>query len=246
MNPKCAVGFHDWSRCKCSQCGKTREEGHDWAKDCESCSICGRKRWFSHSWDGCKCLRCGQTRDENHDWHKGCEKCLKCGKVGAHDWSKDCEKCATCNSTRSGSHEWQGCKCAKCHRVRDEQHDWSKDCEKCVRCGFMRSRTHKWRGFECSACGKKMESLDSLPSTSSTEIYGWNAPKPARAAMTLAEVIVNCGKEFRHSWAPQCIKCGCAVNYDHTECGTRVDGPAVFDVCCTCGARRSHQTNDFR
>ena len=78
MNLKCALGLHEWSGCQCSKCGKTRDEGHDWRKDCEKCS------------------KCGKTRDEGHDWIKDCEKCSKCGKTrqGAHFWVETgCSKC---------------------------------------------------------------------------------------------------------------------------------------------------------
>src|SRR5690242_13455929 len=68
MKLKCAVGLHDWVACKCSQCGKSRDEGH--------------------AWQGCKCFKCGKTRDEGHDWKKDCEKCTRCGRTSNmhHAW----------------------------------------------------------------------------------------------------------------------------------------------------------------
>lgn len=79
MDIKCKLGFHDWSKdCeKCSRCGKT-ENHHDWSKDCQKCS------------------RCGEIRDD------------------AHDWSANCEKCNKCHITREGAHVWEGDKCSVC------------------------------------------------------------------------------------------------------------------------------------
>ena len=66
---KCALGAHDWARdCeKCSRCGKARSESHDWASDCEKCSRCGARRPGSHAWSGSKCPRCGKARSESLD-----------------------------------------------------------------------------------------------------------------------------------------------------------------------------------
>lgn len=44
MSIKCTLGFHTWNGCKCSQCGKTRAEQHDWSKNREKCSKCGLER----------------------------------------------------------------------------------------------------------------------------------------------------------------------------------------------------------
>ena len=101
MSIKCKLGFHSWDGCKCNQCGKTRDEQHDWKKDCEKCSKCGKTRENEHNWNGCKCTQCSKTRDEQHDWSKDCEKCFKCGKTrdGQHDWSKDSKKCSNCGKS---------------------------------------------------------------------------------------------------------------------------------------------------
>jgi tetratricopeptide (TPR) repeat protein len=81
MNLKCAIGMHHWAGCKCSECGKTREEAHDWAADCEKCAKCGKSRAGAHTWTGCTCSKCGKKRDDSHDWTTNYEKCAKCGKV---------------------------------------------------------------------------------------------------------------------------------------------------------------------
>jgi hypothetical protein len=56
---KCKIGLHSWNGCKCSECGKIRDEQHDWSKDC-------------------KCNLCGQVQ---HRWDKESEPCMRCGKV---------------------------------------------------------------------------------------------------------------------------------------------------------------------
>jgi uncharacterized protein (TIGR02145 family) len=101
MSLKCKIGFHTWKGCKCNDCGKIRDVQHDWSKDCEKCSKCGKI-------------------ESHHDWSKDCEKCSKCGKIESHhDWSKDCEKCSKCSATREKQHDWtQDCeKCCKCGKV---------------------------------------------------------------------------------------------------------------------------------
>ena len=44
MSFKCKIGFHSWEGCKCSKCGKVRDEQHSWSKS--QCSLCGRKILF--------------------------------------------------------------------------------------------------------------------------------------------------------------------------------------------------------
>jgi len=137
MSFKCKIGFHTWNGCKCTKCGKTRDEQHDWSQDCEKCS------------------KCGMTRENQHDWSKDCEVCSKCGKTREkpHEWSKDCEKCSKCGKARENKHDWKGCICSICGKTRDEQHDWSMNCEKCSTCGKARKNAHIWKGFVCSVCG---------------------------------------------------------------------------------------------
>jgi len=59
MSIKCNIGVHKWKGCKCSSCGKMRNE--------------------QHLWDGCVCIECGKNRDAYHSW-KG-HKCSRCGKT---------------------------------------------------------------------------------------------------------------------------------------------------------------------
>ena len=154
----CLFG-HKWNGCKCTKCGKVRDEQHNW--DSCICKKCGKVRneqhvWDayngkcikcgetcnSHIWDGCKCKRCGKIRNEQHDWD-GC-KCKRCGRSCNHLWVR-C-KCERCGITEVSKHVdlspfWDGCRCA-CGKTRDEQHDW--DGCKCKRCGKTRNKQHDW------------------------------------------------------------------------------------------------------
>lgn len=62
MNIGCSLGSHKWEGCKCFKCGQTRDEGHDWDKDCEKCDRCGLVRKNTHRWDMGKCSVCAKTR----------------------------------------------------------------------------------------------------------------------------------------------------------------------------------------
>jgi hypothetical protein len=137
-------GVHRWNRCICTLCGKTRDEGHDWSKDCEKCVRCGMTQQDAHRWNRCICTLCGKTRDEGHDWSKDCEKCVRCGK------------------TRQDDHTWKGCKCITCGKTRDEGHDWSKDCEICATCYMTQQDAHTWDGSTCTTCGRRWEKIFSV------------------------------------------------------------------------------------
>jgi hypothetical protein len=79
MSLACVFGFHDWNGCKCSKCGKIRDEGHDWSKDCEKCALCNKVTAHAHVWKGCKCTKCGRTRDDGHDFLNTALTCSRCG-----------------------------------------------------------------------------------------------------------------------------------------------------------------------
>ena len=94
---KCSCGAtkdHNWNGCKCLRCGNTREEDHDWSKDCEKCAICGKTRDNKHAWstdcEKSKCSACGKTRDQNHHWQG--DSCSKCGKKSNDDLLKASER----------------------------------------------------------------------------------------------------------------------------------------------------------
>lgn len=105
MNLRCTLGSHQWKACKCLNCGKQRDQEHDWSRDCEKCACCGVRRVCTHTWEGCKCARCETTRDQDHDWTTNCEICRRCRRTrsGAHIWREfggditfvgdACEKC---------------------------------------------------------------------------------------------------------------------------------------------------------
>lgn len=80
----CVFG-HKWKGCKCI-CGKTRDEGHDWSKDCETCSRCGAERSDAHNWKDCTCIICGLTRDDiEHSWGADLQTCTSCGRTRSLD-----------------------------------------------------------------------------------------------------------------------------------------------------------------
>ena len=156
MTFACLLGMHNWTGCKCSGCGKVRDEGHDWSKDCEKCSRCGTTRNHAHRWgQNCEqCSQCGARRNNAHEW-KGC-RCTRCATIRdeEHDWNTDCNRCSRCGKTRADAHTWNGCKCSACRAARDEGHDWSKDCNKCAKCGKIRPLSHDWNENVCVQCGK--------------------------------------------------------------------------------------------
>jgi len=64
MSVKCKFGFHTWDGCKCNECGKIRDEQHDWTKNCERCNKCGKTRTKNHRWENGKCSICGEDQIE--------------------------------------------------------------------------------------------------------------------------------------------------------------------------------------
>lgn len=133
MSFKCKIGLHFWKGCTCLECGKIRNESHDWSLDCCKCSKCGTTRDIQHRWNKCKCIECKIKRDEDHEWI-GCT-CYRCGKTRnkSHSWQKDCKKCSQCGKIRDIQHIWNSCKCINCNTTRFDQHSWIND--KCSVCG---------------------------------------------------------------------------------------------------------------
>jgi len=138
---KCLI--HKWDGCKCSRCGKVRDEQHDW--------------------NGCQCRRCGTIRAEQHDWDLCKGKCKRCGasQPKQHDWV-GCQ-CRCCGTIRDEQHDWVGCKCARCGKVQSIGHNYvavSGECaEKCSICGQEREAPHSYVVVpgkceeECANCG---------------------------------------------------------------------------------------------
>lgn len=71
---KCKIGFHSWDGCKCSQCEKTRDEQHDWSKDCEQCSKCGKTRKYENIGIICSCAKCSVPEKRIADFFSDCGK----------------------------------------------------------------------------------------------------------------------------------------------------------------------------
>ena len=117
---KCLIGRHHWEGCKCTKCGKTRDEGHDWATNCAKCARCGKTRDVAHDWKRCKCTKCELTK---HMW-EGC-------------------KCTVCGAVQNWGHGWDMCLCVRCGTTRDHWDDRGVllDAHKCgdgyvcLRCG---------------------------------------------------------------------------------------------------------------
>ena len=237
MSFLCRCGFHKWNGCTCGLCAKSRNQEHEWSKDCEQCSRCGRARSGAHAWDGCKCSTCGKTRrhvwlgckcsqcgttrDEGHDWSEDCRQCEKCGKSrpGGHDWN-GC-RCAVCDRIRDpvdGWNEsccaWDGCKCSKCFRSRDKEHDWSANCSQCAKCGKARPCGHQWRGCICAVCGLTRD-----------EEHDWkqDCEKCAKCSKT---------RQNAHRWSGcKCAACGRTRDEEH-------DWKQDPKKCAKCGKTR--------
>jgi hypothetical protein len=68
MKLLCNLGLHSWADCKCSQCGRVRDE--------------------QHRWDGCVCPVCRSIRDVDHVWRdEDCEICG--GAVPPEVWAQN-------------------------------------------------------------------------------------------------------------------------------------------------------------
>lgn len=156
----CLFG-HKWEGCKCSKCGKTRDEQHDWDLCAGKCKRCGKTQPEQHEWQGCRCIRCGKTRDEGHDWH-GC-RCTKCGKE-SHHWVDG--KCSFCNKEKEKS-------CSVCGKTSADFDAYYKEkaakgvviisrdkLVKCYYCNYVictvclnKANAGDWGYPNCPACG---------------------------------------------------------------------------------------------
>ena len=185
----CGLGIHKWHFCKCTRCGKTRAENHEWKK--HKCKVCGiidpkvryntrevRSRYRKNVVGGQKGIGCKCSAPKvplNTSEVK--LKSLKCA-FGIHEWS-GCE-CSLCGKTRNKNHVWENCKCKVCGGTRDWNHVWEK-C-KCKVCGKTAPlEAHHWsalygsterllRGYcymcnmkvpqKCPRCGGKISGSD--------------------------------------------------------------------------------------
>ena len=118
--------FHKWDGCKCTKCGKVRDEFHTFA--------------------GCKCTKCGATRDKEHAFTRvpgTCiERCTVCGKEREAHSYQGCQ-CTVCGKTRDEAHAFRNVpgqcvkKCTVCGKEQSLPHDYGKDGMQCVRCGAL-------------------------------------------------------------------------------------------------------------
>ena len=97
MGIVCKITGHKWNKlpdgsdgCKCTRCGRVRDEGHDWQKATANfgakehrrqCRICGRYETERHSFKllpNCQrmCTVCGYTMTW-HEFRRG--ECMTCG-----------------------------------------------------------------------------------------------------------------------------------------------------------------------
>lgn len=212
MSFKCKLGLHSWNGCKCTECGKERDQLHDWSKDCEKCSICGKIEKNIVIGNICRtcgnkigktyrepfkpyCYTCKKIVYSYHTFKNDCEVCSTCGKLSGnnHNWSKDCEKCSNCGKIRVNEHDWDGCKCKTCGKTRDEQHVWN-GCI-CTICGHSRNEEHNWKGCVCTKCKKTRD-----------EQHDWDGCKCKKCGKT---------KNEHHLWEnDKCIRCGVYKNSD--------------------------------
>ena len=203
--------FHKWDGCRCTRCGKTRDDQHNW-------------KWIVSSNNQCYqvCSVCGKAGEKsNHCWQSvpgTCEeKCSRCGTVReAHHFaaiSGVCkERCTSCGKIRKIEHvfEWNGCR-GTCTRCGYQTHKWNQvtgfydgipryGC-KCTVCGEInRFGTHSWEtigqtGTEitkrCTICGK-------------TDIFH-EMPKSQKRERTMDEELIY--QDSLHDMRAHGIKC---------------------------------------
>ncbi|MDR0501534.1 MAG: zinc ribbon domain-containing protein [Coriobacteriales bacterium] len=85
----CKVVGHNFLGCKCTRCGETRDQGHDFRPvqgKCEQkCRVCGKIDEGEHTWvpvnGKCeqKCKICGETETIPHTYDG--DRCTRCGKT---------------------------------------------------------------------------------------------------------------------------------------------------------------------
>ena len=166
--------FHNWIGCRCSKCGKIRDDRHSWRWQSrqdglcyEYCSCCGKINTKApHQWEPVpgtceeRCKKCGITRKAHH--FTGISGVCK-------------ERCTACGKIRKIDHifEWDGC-LGTCTRCGFQTHKWnqltgsagslSREGCKCTVCGAInRNGVHTWETVKkegnetlkrCTVCGR--------------------------------------------------------------------------------------------
>lgn len=73
--------IHKWNGCKCTKCGKTRDEGHIYTYSFRFKAARGQTE--KKSWCEGKCRNCGKIIDVEHDYQPADKKCvLTCTRCG--------------------------------------------------------------------------------------------------------------------------------------------------------------------
>ena len=213
----CLFG-HKWNGCKCTKCGKMRNENHNWS--------------------GCKCTICGKTRDEQHifmykDWCGKCEgTCTICGKevMTTHDYKSVPNQCYQV--------------CSRCGEKTRPKHDFKEVPGKCMNvcavCGAVDSVNAAHHTFipvagkcvdVCAVCGVEASAYTAHHTFVSV-------------AGKCAKVCEVCGTEEDryktiHTWEPvegkceeKCAVCGATRTIAHqyaggicVRCGWSIDAP---------------------
>ena len=169
MELKCLFG-HRWNDCKCTRCGKVRDEQHDWDLCKGKCKRCGKSCEVKHNWNYCTCTVCGKRRNTNccNIVLEGTcvKKCTVCGRgYYDHDFAGLCA-CRKCGLKSNGRHDFKyieegSCK-QKCTVCGEERIIHDETYCKCRRCGEQKLYNlgeHDFKQIKgtctkkCSICG---------------------------------------------------------------------------------------------
>ena len=145
MGLNCLFG-HKWNGCKCSKCGKLRDEQHDWDLCKGQCKRCIKTQAAQHDWNGCNCSGCGVQR---HEWVDG--KCSRCGK------SLVCEKCGINKANLDNENKDKEAQYAKMRGQVIWQRKGLLLCKNCngITCSDCSKDTPGYYYKVCPLCGKE-------------------------------------------------------------------------------------------
>jgi hypothetical protein len=129
----CKATGHVWDGCICTNCGKRRDDGHQWKPvpgECKNvCAICGEYKTVDHDYqqieDSCNyvCAICGDTKKE-HAYERlpeACRfECVRCGHLKVeHSYQpvlgRCIDSCIVCGDTKTVPHEYNDKhRCKRC------------------------------------------------------------------------------------------------------------------------------------